>query len=51
MSVLPSKADIRSRDQDVCFGPIADVALCKNASMSRQPSGFQPWILDQLTGA
>jgi hypothetical protein len=25
MSALPPKADIRPRDQDVCFGPIADV--------------------------
>jgi hypothetical protein len=24
MSALPPKADIRPRDQDVCFGPIAD---------------------------
>jgi hypothetical protein len=25
MSALPPKADIRSRDQDVCFGPMADI--------------------------
>jgi hypothetical protein len=25
MSALPSIADIRPRDQDVCFGPIADM--------------------------
>jgi hypothetical protein len=25
MSALPPKADIRPRDQDVCFGPISDV--------------------------
>src|SRR5260370_31289823 len=24
MSALPPKADIRPRDQDVCFGPLAD---------------------------
>ena len=26
MSTLPPKADIRPRDQDVCFGPISDIA-------------------------
>jgi len=26
MSALPPKADIRPRDQDVCFGPKADIA-------------------------
>jgi hypothetical protein len=26
MSALPPKADIRPRDQDVCFGPSADIA-------------------------
>jgi len=25
MSALPPKADIRPRDQDVCFGPIGDI--------------------------
>jgi hypothetical protein len=25
MSALPPKADIRPRDQDVCFGPLADM--------------------------
>jgi hypothetical protein len=25
MSALPPKADIRPRDQDVCFGPSADL--------------------------
>ena len=25
MSALPPKADIRPRDQDVCFGPTADI--------------------------
>jgi hypothetical protein len=25
MSALPPKADIRPRDQDVCFGPKADI--------------------------
>jgi hypothetical protein len=25
MSALPSKPDIRPRDQDVCFGPVSDV--------------------------
>jgi hypothetical protein len=25
MSALPPKADIRERDQDVCFGPKADI--------------------------
>jgi hypothetical protein len=25
MSALPPKADIHSRDQDVCFGPIGDI--------------------------
>ena len=25
MSALPSKADIRPRDQDVCFGPISSL--------------------------
>jgi hypothetical protein len=29
MSALPPKADIHSRDQDVCFGPIADIGLIK----------------------
>jgi hypothetical protein len=28
MSALPPIADIRPRDQDVCFGPIADIRLC-----------------------
>jgi hypothetical protein len=28
MSALPPKADIRPRDQDVCFGPKADVLRC-----------------------
>jgi hypothetical protein len=27
MSALPPKADIRPRDQDVCFGPIGDIRL------------------------
>jgi hypothetical protein len=27
MSALPPKADIRPRDQDVCFGPQADIPL------------------------
>jgi hypothetical protein len=26
MSALPPKADIRPRDRDVCFGPIAEVS-------------------------
>jgi hypothetical protein len=26
MSALPAKADILPRDQDVCFGPKADIA-------------------------
>jgi hypothetical protein len=25
MSALPPKADIRPRDQDVCFGPLTDI--------------------------
>jgi hypothetical protein len=28
MSALPPKADIRQRDQDVCFGPLADKVRC-----------------------
>jgi hypothetical protein len=28
MSALPPKADIRPRDQDVCFGPKAAVSRC-----------------------
>jgi hypothetical protein len=27
MSALPPKADIRPHDQDVCFGPEADIAF------------------------
>jgi hypothetical protein len=27
MSAIPPKADIRRRDQDVCFGPSADIQL------------------------
>jgi hypothetical protein len=30
MSGLPPKADIRPRDQDVCFGPKADILHCSN---------------------
>jgi hypothetical protein len=40
MSALPPKADIRRRDQDVCFGPISDIANsasggCANATCAR----------------
>jgi len=28
MSALPPKADIRPRDQDVYFGPTADIGAC-----------------------
>ena len=28
MSALPPKADIRPRNQDVCFGPQADIRAC-----------------------
>ena len=30
MSALPPKADIRPRDQDVCFGPKADIGSLKS---------------------
>jgi hypothetical protein len=30
MSALPPKADIRPRDQDVCFGPEADSCTAAN---------------------
>ena len=33
MSALPPKADIRPRDQDVCFGPKSD--SCSAAKMDR----------------
>jgi hypothetical protein len=32
MSALPPKADMRPRDQDVCFGPIADQVQCSKSS-------------------
>ena len=35
MSALPPKADIRPRDQDVCFGPKADI--------------FREFLLDHLS--
>jgi len=30
MSALPPKADIRPRDQDVCFGPEADISHARH---------------------
>jgi hypothetical protein len=30
MSALPPKADIRARDQDVCFGPKGDICSATN---------------------
>jgi hypothetical protein len=45
MSALPPKADIRPGDQDVCFGPIADIALptvtADAAMFPRTPVGIK----------
>ena len=38
MSALPPKADIRPRDQDVCFGPIGDIetnSACAKIAVSQ----------------
>src|SRR5438552_9048892 len=40
MSALPPKADIRPRDQDVCFGPTTD-----SCSAAKRP------LFDHLVGA
>jgi hypothetical protein len=37
MSALPPKADIRPRDQDVCFGPKADIRGAANVVQQKQP--------------
>jgi hypothetical protein len=36
MSALPPKADIRPRDQDVCFGPLADIEHLATRGGSRE---------------
>jgi hypothetical protein len=33
MSASPPKADIRQRDQDVCFGPEAEVAVIRSVEL------------------
>ena len=33
MSALPPKADIRPRDQDVCFGPKAEVVVIRSVEL------------------
>jgi hypothetical protein len=44
MSALPSKADIRPRDQDVCFGPQADMQC------SRRPRQFANFCQQMAVG-
>jgi hypothetical protein len=48
MSALPPKADIRPRDQDVCFGPQADIAM-PNRSLRRQARVTCPGSVDRET--
>jgi hypothetical protein len=38
MSALPPKADIRPRDQEVCFGPQGDIASCEANKSRLAPS-------------
>jgi hypothetical protein len=42
MSALPPKADIRPRDQDVCFGSEADVTLLNFDVRFTPESGHRP---------
>jgi hypothetical protein len=42
MSALPPKADIHSRDQDVCFGPLTDMAEIQSSKMVQPKSAQVP---------
>jgi hypothetical protein len=37
MSALPPKADIRPRDQDVCFGDISQISPLNRSKKERPP--------------
>jgi hypothetical protein len=42
MSAIPPKADIRQRDQDVCFGSKADMATAiRDVRFSNRPFGVK----------
>jgi hypothetical protein len=45
MSALPPKTDIRPRDQDVCFGPITDVAKLPELLRKRNEFPFDAKFL------
>ena len=40
MSAFPPKADIRPRDQDVCFWPISDIRQCERKASYFVRIGF-----------
>jgi hypothetical protein len=46
MSALPPKADIRPRDQDVCFGPEAEVAAIRSVELIVQPDARD--VIDEM---
>jgi hypothetical protein len=55
MSALPPKADIRPRDQDVCFGPKGDiVTVVRHNERGRQLSlqiAAKTWLEGQAASA